>query len=106
MTEASRRTLKILEEMSKDKLPKKRRKYRNISGAYETYHYRIPKKKIVAKAKELGAYHRFGSRVLLNMDILDECFHFEDDPDEEPDEDYSEDLEEESLEDILSNINL
>lgn len=106
MTEASRRTLKILEEMSKEKLPKKRRKYLMVCQAMEVYHYRILQRKLTAKAKELGAYHRVGRYVLLNMDILDEYYHFEDDSDEIPAKDLSLGMEEESLEDILSNINL
>lgn len=104
MNEATRRTLRILEEMCKEKQPpKKRRKYQHISAAYERYHYRIPKRKLVAKAKELGVYIKIGAYAYLNMDVLDQYFHVDEDPEEDPVESSKDDYE--SLEDILSNIN-
>ena len=99
MEEQAKKTLRILEEMTKEETHEPRRKYLNLSRAARVY--RISRDRLIDRAKKAGAYYDMGNRnFLINMDKMDEYFEktgelkkrYPDDDEPEEDEWEDEDL--------------
>ena len=94
MDEKAKKTLKILEEMTREETREPKRKYLNLSRAARVY--RISNDRLLDRAKKAGAYYDMGNKnFLINMDKLDEYFEktgelksrYPDDDESEEDED-------------------
>ena len=76
MEEQAKKTLRILEEMTKEETHEPRRKYLGLNRAARSYRMNVAR--FAEKAKAAGAYYPLGNgsrgKVLINMDKMDEYF--------------------------------
>lgn len=82
MDEQTKRTLKMFEKMEQEDEKELRPRYMALSRAARRY--RVSRDKMEDRAKKAGAYYKINdSKILIDLDVMDEYFNYGKDPEED-----------------------